>query len=61
MVRVIEVKLCCGNDRTHKGETDVFCRDGEFDVVDPTLEKVLGRKLMSMDQVLAPFLTSDGR
>ena len=36
-------------------------QDGEFDVVDPTLEKVLGRKPMSMDQVLAPFLTNDGR
>jgi hypothetical protein len=36
-------------------------QDGEFDVVNPTLEKVLGRKPMSMDQVLAPFLTSDGR
>lgn len=36
-------------------------RDGEFNVVDPTLEKVLGRQPMSMDQVLAPFLTVDGR
>ena len=36
-------------------------QDGEFDVVDPTLEKVLGRRPMSMDQVLAPFLTNDGR
>ena len=36
-------------------------QDGEFNVVDPTLEKVLGRKPMSVDQVLAPFLTDDGR
>lgn len=36
-------------------------RDGEFNVVDPTLERVLGRKPMSMDQVLTPFLMNDGR
>ena len=36
-------------------------RDGEFNVVNPTLERVLGRKPMSMDQVLTPFLMSDGR
>ncbi|RRA50494.1 hypothetical protein D1Y84_00335 [Acidipila sp. EB88] len=34
---------------------------GSLGRADPTLEKVLGRKPMSLDRVLAPFLTSAGR
>jgi len=34
-------------------------RDGEFDVVDPTLERVLGRRPMELEQFLAGFLLED--
>jgi NAD(P)H dehydrogenase (quinone) len=33
-------------------------RDGEFNVVDPTLERVLGRRPTELKQVLAPSLAS---
>ena len=34
-------------------------RDGEFDVVDPTLERVLTRRPTKLEQVLAGFLSKD--
>ncbi len=34
-------------------------RDGEFNVVDPTLERVLGRKPTDLKKVLAPFLSQN--
>jgi hypothetical protein len=34
-------------------------REGEFDVVDPTLERVLGRRPTDMKVLLAPFVSND--
>lgn len=34
-------------------------RDGEFDVIDPTLEQVLGRTPGKVSEALTPFLTSE--
>lgn len=34
-------------------------RDGEFDAVDPTLERVLGRRPTDLKEVLAPFIFRD--
>ena len=34
-------------------------RTGEFDVVDPTLERLIGRKPTTMRQVLVPFLSKE--
>lgn len=36
-------------------------RDGEFNIVDPTLERVLGRTPTKTKEVLASFLAGDGR